>query len=139
MCMVEEMELLNYAFTLTGLEMTAPIPRPLKQEHGLQVSGAPANPQKIVLLGEAKPPATMTVRKETKVHSGPPLATVGNKFALAFAHLREDYQKIQNKRPNTSPEQSPQQTRRRRSTESGDSTDSEISKETEMLKITRPR
>ena len=43
------------------------------------------------------------------------------------------------KRPNTSPEQSPQQPRRRKSTESGDNTDSEISKETEMLGITSPR
>ena len=57
---------------------------------------------------------------------------------MAFAQLREDYQKV-HKRPNTSPEQSPQQTRRRKSTESGDSTDSEISKETEMLEITSPR
>ena len=57
---------------------------------------------------------------------------------MAFARLRKDYQKV-HKRPNTSPEQSPQQTRRRKSTESGDSTDSEISKEMEMLEITSPR
>ena len=57
---------------------------------------------------------------------------------MAFARLREDYQKVQ-KRLNTSPEQSPQQTRRRKSTESSDSTDSEISKETEILEITSPR
>ena len=57
---------------------------------------------------------------------------------MAFAWLREDYQKVQ-KRPNTSPEQSPQQPRRRKLTESGDSTNSEISKETEMLGITSPR
>ena len=57
---------------------------------------------------------------------------------MAFALLREDYQKV-HKRPNTSPEQSPQQTRRRKSTESGDSTDLEISKEMEMLEITSPR
>ena len=59
-------------------------------------------------------------------------------FAMAFAQLREDYQKVQ-KRPNTSPEQSPQQPRRRKLTESGDSTDSEISKEMETLDITSPR
>ena len=81
----------------------------------------------------------MVIRKEVKACSGPPSSTGGNNFALAFTHLRDDYQKIQNKRPNTSPEQSPQQTRRRRSTKSGDSTDSEISKETEMLEITRLR
>ena len=57
---------------------------------------------------------------------------------MAFAQLRKDYQKV-HKRPNTSPEQSPQQMRRRKSTESGDSTDSEISKEMEMLEITSPR
>ena len=59
-------------------------------------------------------------------------------FSMAFAQLREDYQKV-HKRPNTSLEQSPQQMRRRKSTESGDSTDSEISKEMEMLEITSPR
>ena len=138
-CMAEEMELLNYTFPLTGPEVMTPVPWPLKWEHGLQVSGAPANPPRIVLLGEAKPPAVMTVGKEAKAHSDPPLATVGNNFALAFTCLKEDSQKIQNKRPNTSPEQSPQQTKRKRSTESGDSTDSEISKETEMLQITSPR
>ena len=57
---------------------------------------------------------------------------------MAFAQLRDDYQKVQ-KRLNTSPEQSPQQLRRRKLTESGDSTDSEISKETETLGITSPR
>ena len=107
------MELLNYIFPLTGPEVTAPVPWSLKWEHGLQVSGAPANPLRIVLLGEAKPPAVMTVGKEAKAHSDPPLATVGNNFALAFTHLREDSQKFQNKRPNTSPEQSPQQTKER--------------------------
>ena len=59
-------------------------------------------------------------------------------FTVAFAQLREDYQKV-HKRPNTSPEQSPQQARRRKLTGSSDSTDSEISKETEMLEITSPR
>ena len=137
--MAEEMELLNYAFPLTGPEVTAPIPWPLKWKHGLQVSGAPANPPGIVLLGETKPPAVMTVGKEAKAHSDPSLATVGNNFAITFTHLREDSQKIQNKRPTTSPEQSPQQTKRKRSTESGDSTDSEISKERKMLEITSPR
>ena len=76
--------------------------------------------------------------KETKAPSGAPSPTGQSNFTMAFAHLREDYQKVQ-KRPNTSPEQSPQQTRRRKSTESGDSTDSEILKETEMLEITSPR
>ena len=57
---------------------------------------------------------------------------------MAFAQLREDYQKV-HKRWNTSQEQSPQQIRRRKSTESGASTDSEISKEKEMLEITSPR
>ena len=116
MCMAGEMELLNYTFPLTGPKAMAPIPQPLKQECGLQVSGAPANPQRIVLLGEAKPPATMTVGKEAKAHSSPPSATGGSNFALASTHLREDYQKVQNKRPNTSPGQFPQQTRRRKST-----------------------
>ena len=57
---------------------------------------------------------------------------------MAFARLREDYQKVQ-KRPNTSLEQSLQQPMRRKSTESGDSTNLEISKEMEMLGITSPR
>ena len=57
---------------------------------------------------------------------------------MAFARFREDYQKVP-KRSNTSLEQSPQQTRRRKLTESGDSTDLEISKEMEMLEITSPR
>ena len=78
----------------------------------------------------------MTARKESNTCFGSPAPTSESNFAIAFAHLREDYQKVQ-KRPNTSPEQSPQQTRRRKSTESGDSMDSEILKETELL--TSPR
>ena len=138
MCLAEEMELLNFAFLLIGPEVMAPVPLPLKWECGLQVPAAPAHPQRTVFLGEAKPPTAMTVGKEAKAHSGVPPSTGQSNFAMAFAHLREDYQKVQ-KRPNTSPEQSPQQTRRRKSTESGDSTDSEISKEMEMLEITNPR
>ena len=80
----------------------------------------------------------VTMDKEPQVPSSAPSPTGLSNFAMAFAWLREDYQKVQ-KRSNTSPEQSPQQTRRRKSTESGDSTDLEISKETEMLEITSPR
>ena len=131
------MELLNCAFPLIGPEVTAAVPQPLRWEWGLQVPAAPAQPQRTIFLGEAKPPATITVGKEPQVPSCAPSLTGLSNFAMAFAWLREDYQKVQ-KRPNTSPEQSPKQTRRRKSTESGDSTDSEILKETEMLEITSP-
>ena len=137
-CLAEEMDLLNFAFPLIGPEVTAPVPQPLRRERGLQVPAAPAQPQRTVFLGEAKPPATITMGKEPEALSSVPSPTGLSKFAMAFARLREDYQKVQ-KRPNTSPEQSPQQTRRRKSTKSSDSTDSEISKETEMLEITSPR
>ena len=110
----------------------APVPWPLRWERGLQVPAAPTQPQRTVFLGEAKPPATITVGKESQAPSRAPSPTGQSNFAMEFAQLREDYQKVQ-KRPNTSPEQSSQQTRRRKSTESGDSMDSEISKETEML------
>ena len=76
--------------------------------------------------------------KEPQAPSSTPSPAGLSNFAMAFAQLREDYQKVQ-KRPNTSPEQSPQQTRRRKLTESGDSMDSKISKEMEMLEITSPR
>ena len=132
MCLAEEMDLLNIAFPLVGPEVTAPVPQPLRWERSLQVPTAPAQPQRTVFLGEAKPPATITVAKEPQAHSSTPLPAGMSNFAMAFTRLREDYQKVQ-KRPNTRPEQSPQQMRRRKSTESGDSTDSKISKETEML------
>ena len=122
MCLAEEMDLLNFAFLLVGPEATAPVPRPLRQERGLQVPAASTQPQRTVFLGEAKPPATATVSKESQAHSSTPSPSGMSNFAMAFARLREDYQKV-HKRPNTSPEQSPQQTRRRKSTESGDSTD----------------
>ena len=138
MCLAEEMDLLNFAFPLVGPEATPPIPWPLRWEWGLQVPTAPVQPHRTVFLGEAKPPATTTVSKEPQAPSSTPSPAGLSNFAMAFVGLREDYQKVQN-RPNTSPEQSPQQTRRRKSTESGDSTDSEISKETEMLEITSPR
>ena len=137
-CLVEEMDLLNFAFHLIGPEATAPIPQPLRQERGLQVPAAPAQPQRTICLGEAKPPATITVGKEPQAPSCVPSLTHQSNFTMAFAQLREDYQKVQ-KRLNTSPEQFPQQTRRRKSTKSSDSTDSEISKEMEMLEITSPR
>ena len=137
-CLAEEMELLDFTFPLTGPEVMAPVPQPLKQEQGLQVSRTLAQPQRRVFLGEAKPPAMMTVGKESKAHFGSPPPISESNFAMGFAHLREDYRKVQ-KRPNTSQEQSPQQTGSRKSTESGDSTDSEISKETELLEITSPR
>ena len=97
-------------------------------------------PQRTVFLGEAKPPAATTVSKEPRAHSrtSTPSPSGMSNFAMAFTWLREDYQKVQ-KRPNTSPEQSPQQPRRRKLTESGDNTNSEISKETEMSGITSPR
>ena len=126
-CLAEEMDLLNFAFLLVGPEVTAPIPRPLRWEWSLQVPTAPTQSQRTILLGEAKPPATATVSKEPQAHSSTPSPSGMSNFAKAFAQLREDYQKV-HKRPNTSPEQSPQQTRRRKLTESGDSTDSEISK-----------
>ena len=138
MCLAEEMDLLNFTFPLVGPEVTAPVPRPLRWERGLQVPAAPTQSQRTVFLGEAKPPATATVSKETQAHSSTPSPSGMSNFTMAFARLREDYQKV-HKRPNTSPEQSPQQTRRRKLTESSDNTDSEISKETEMLEITSPR
>ena len=138
MCLAEEMDLLNFAFPLVGPEATAPIPWPLRWEQGLQVPAAPAQTQRTVFLGEARPPATTTVSKEPQAHSSTPSLAGMSNFAMAFTWLREDYQKVQ-KRPNTSPEQSPQQMRRRKSTESGDSTDSKISKEMEMLEITSLR
>ena len=138
MCLAEEMDLLNFAFLLVGPEAMAPIPQPLRQEWGLQVPAAPTPSQRTVFLGQTKPPATTTVSKEPQAHSSTPSPSGMSNFAMAFAWLREDYQKV-HKRPNTSPEQSPQQMGRRKSTESGDSTDSEISKETEMLEITSPR
>ena len=138
-CLAEEMDLLNFAFPLVGLEATVPVPRLLRWERGLQVPVTSTLPQRTVFLGEAKPP-TATVSKEPQSHSGTsaPLLPSMSNFAMAFARLREEYQKVQ-KGPNTSTEQSSQQPRRRKSTESGDSTDSEISKETEMLDITSPR
>ena len=138
MCLAKEMDLLNFAFPLVSPEATAPVPWPLRWEQGLQVSTASAQPQRTVFLGEAKPPATTTVSKEPQAHSSTPLLAGISNFAMAFAQLKEDYQKVQ-KRLNTSPEHSPQQTRRRKSTKSGDSTDLEISKEMEMLEITSPR
>ena len=138
MYLAKEMDLLNFAFLLVGQEVTAPIPWPLRQEWGLQVPAALAQPQRTVFLGEAKPPATTTVSKEPQAPSSTPSPAGLSNFAMAFTRLREDYQKVQ-KRLNTSPEQSPQQTRRRKLTESSDSTDSEITKETEMLEITSPR
>ena len=105
------------------------------------MSVEPSSTQRTVLLGEAKPPATMIIGQDSKACSCAPPSTGEKNFAVAFVQLRAGHQHElqQNKRPYTSPEQSPQQTRRRRSTKSGDSTDSEISKETEMLKITSPR
>ena len=138
MCLAEEMDLLNFAFPLVGPEVMAPIHQPLRWEQGLQVPAAPTQSQRTVFLGEAKPPATATVSKEPQAHSSTPSPSGMSNFTMAFAWLREDYQKV-HKRPNTSQEQSPQQMRRRKLTESGDSTDSEISKETEMLEITSPR
>ena len=137
-CLAKEMDLLNFAFPLVGSEATAPVPWPLRQEQGLQVPTAPAQPQRTIFLGEARPPATTTVSNEPQAHSSTPSPAGMSNFAMAFVWLREDYQKVQ-KRPNTSPAQSPQQTRRRKSTESSDSTDTEISKEMEMLEITSPR
>ena len=136
MCLDEEMDLLNFAFPLVGPEAMASIPWPLRQEWGLQVPTA--QPLRTVFLGEAKPPAMTTVSKEPQAPSSTPSPAGLSIFAMAFTQLRADYQKVQ-KRPNTSPEQSPQQTRRRKSTESSDSMDSEISKEMEMLEITSPR
>ena len=99
---------------------------------------APVQPQRTVFLGEAKPPATTTVSKEPQAPSSTPSPAGLSNFAMAFTWLREDYEKVQ-KRPNISLEQSPQEMRRRKSTKSSDSTDSEISKEMEMLEITSPR
>ena len=137
-CLAEEMDLLNFAFPLVGPEVTAPVPRSLRWEWGLQVPTAPVQPHRTVFMGEAKPPAMTTVSKEPQAPSSTPSPAGLSNFAMAFTQLREDYQKVQ-KRPNTSPEQFPQQMRRRKSTKSGDSTDSEISKEMEMLEITSPR
>ena len=137
-CFAEEMDLLNFAFLLVGPEATAPVPRPLRWEWGLQVPAAPIQSQRTIFLGEAKPPPTATVSKEPQAHSSTPSPSGMSNFAMAFARLREDYQKV-HKRPNTSPKQSSQQMRRRKLAESSDSTDSEISKEKEMLEITSPR
>ena len=138
MCLAKEMDLLNFAFPLVGPEVTAPIPRPQQQEQGLQVPAAPTQSQRTVLLGEAKPPASTTVSKEPQAHSSTPSSSGMSNSTKAFAQLRKDYHQV-HKRPNTILEHSPQQTRRRKSTESGDSTDSEISKEMEMLELTSPR
>ena len=138
MCLAEEMELLNFTFPLVGPEATAFVPWPLRWEWDLQVPTAPAQPQRTIFLGEAKPPTMTTVTKEPQAPSSTPLPAGLSNFAMAITRLREDYQKVQ-KRPNTSPEQSPQQARRRKSTKSSDSMDSEISKETEMFEITSPR
>ena len=138
MCLAKEMDLLNFTFPLVGPEAMTPVPRPLRWEQGLQVPAAPTQSQRTVFLGEVKPPATTTISKEPQAHSSTPSPSGMSNFTMAFALLREDYQKV-HKRPNTKPEQSPQQTRRRKSTESGDSTDLEISKEMEMLEITSPR
>ena len=138
MCLAKEMDLLNFTFPLVGPEVTAPVPQPLRWEWGLQVPVTPTQSQRTVLLGEAKPLATATISKEPQAHSSTPSSSGMSNFAKAFGQLREDYHKVY-KRLNTSPEQSPQQTRRRKLTESGDSTDSEILKEMEMLEITSPR
>ena len=116
------------------------VPQPLRREQGLQILAASILPQRTVFFGEAKPPVTTTVSKEPWAHSrtSTPSPSGMSNFTMAFTQLREDYQKVQ-KRPNTSLEQSPQQPSRRKSTESGDSIDSEISKEMEMLGITSPR
>ena len=105
MCLAEEMDLLNFAFPLVGPEVIAPVPRPLRWERGLQVLAASILPQRTVFLREAKPPATTTVSKEPQAHSrtSTPSPSGMSNFAMAFAQLREDYQKVQ-KRPNTSPE-----------------------------------
>ena len=44
MCLVEEMDLLNFAFPYTCPEVTAPVLWPLRWEWGLQVPAAPAQP-----------------------------------------------------------------------------------------------
>ena len=133
MCLAEEMDLLNFAFLLVGPEATAPFPQPLRWEQGLQVPVAPTQSQRTVFLGEAKPPATTTVSKKPQAHSSIASPSGMSNFARTFVQLREDYQKV-HKRPNTSLEQSPQQTRRRKSTESSDSTDLEISKKLKCWK-----
>ena len=89
-------------------------------------------------LGRGQASSHCHCKQGPQAHSSTPLPSGMSNFTMAFAQLREDYQKV-HKRPNTSPEQSPQQTKRRKSTESGDSTDSEISKEMGMLEITSPR
>ena len=122
MCLAKEMDILNFTFPLVGPEVMAPVPQPLRWQWGLQVPEAPTQSQRTVFLEEAKPPGTATVSKEPQAHSSTPSPSGMNNFTMAFAQLREDYQKA-HKRPNTSPEQSPQQTRRRKSTESSDSTD----------------
>ena len=86
-CLADEMELLNFAFPLTGPEATAPIPWPMKWERGLQVSGTLAQPQRRVFLGEAKLPATMTMGKEPKAHLDSPSPDSESNFAMAFALL----------------------------------------------------
>ena len=131
------MEHLNYAFPLTGPQAMAPVHRPPKWEHGQQVSVELTILQRTFILREVNPPITMTIRVEVKASPQPPPSTGQSNFVRAFSWLRAEYQQ-QMKRPNTNPEQLSQETRRRKSTESGDSTYSEIFKETETLEITSP-
>ena len=112
MCLAEKMDLLNFAFPMVHPEAMASLPLPLRWEQGLQVPTAPVQPHRTLFLGEAKPPATTTVSKEPQAPSSTPSLAGLSNFAMAFTYLREDYQKVQ-KRLNTSPEQSPQQTRKK--------------------------
>ena len=43
-CLAKEMDLLNFAFLLVGLEVMAPVPRPLRWEQSLQVPASSTQP-----------------------------------------------------------------------------------------------
>ena len=161
-CLSNDKFHLNLAFPLEGSEATAPVPRPPTQERGqgertvletysLASMTAKINPEPEVpevveidddeeddelectfslatrtVVGPDRPSTLLTI----KVDQPKPMSN----FAAALARMHEECQK----RTSLDSEDNPRETRRRKSTESGDNTDNEIATGTAILDLNSP-
>ena len=148
-CLADDKFHLNCAFTLDGPAAMAAIPQPPRRDRnpsetvtlgGLQTFQLEPNPE-LEEDDDDKPEVTFGLGHQIVVPKGrpsPPATTSGpqpvNNFAIACTQMHEEYRK----RSSPDSEDPPRETRRRKSTESGDSTDNEILVNTAILDLGSP-
>ena len=161
-CLSNDKFHLNLAFPVEGPEATAPVPWPPTRERGQVERTAPENYSLATMIAEPDPEPEMVevveideeeeddepefnfglATRTVVAHDRPsPLLTIKtnnpkpvSNFAAAFARMHDEHRK----RTSPDSEDNPRETRRRKSAESGDNTDNEISASTAILDLGSP-